>query len=157
MRTLVAMELSARKINWFTLFKLPMVFLAGIRVRELTDTHCTVHVRHRWINQNPFHSMFWAVQGMASELSTGALVMQATQNTGKPFSMLLINTKASFHKKAKGRIRFTCEEGSRIRSIVNQSLQSGEGESFWLSSIGIDEMGDSVSEFQFEWSVKPKL
>ena len=30
-----------------------------------------VTVRHKWFNQNPFKSMFWAVQGMAAELSTG--------------------------------------------------------------------------------------
>ena len=34
-------------------------------------------VKHRWINQNPFNSMYFAVQAMAAELSTGALVMIA--------------------------------------------------------------------------------
>jgi hypothetical protein len=34
-----------------------------------------VSVKHRWINQNPFNSMYFAVQAMAAELATGALVM----------------------------------------------------------------------------------
>ena len=150
------MKLTPKKITWFTMFKLPLVYIAGIRVKELNEDCCRVGVRHRWINQNPFQSMFWAVQGMAAELSTGTLVMQATQEMDHPFSMLLINTKASFHKKARGRILFSCEEGSRIKQIVSQSLLSGEGRSIWLISKGIDEKGDLVSEFHFEWSVKPK-
>ena len=46
--------------------------------------------------------MFWAVQGMAAELSTGALVMGPTSRaSGKPISMLVANNKGSFMKKAK--------------------------------------------------------
>ena len=59
------------KISVFTFFKLPAAWWTGVRVSEINDTSCVVSVRHRWINQNPFGSMFWAVQGMAAELSTG--------------------------------------------------------------------------------------
>ena len=33
--------------------------------------------------------MFWAVQGMAAELATGALVMQKIKASGKNISMLV--------------------------------------------------------------------
>jgi hypothetical protein len=58
------------------------------------------------------------VQGMAAELTTGALVMDKIQQSGKNISMLLLNNKASFTKKATGRITFTCNQGLEIQLEV---------------------------------------
>ncbi len=69
------MGTNVNKINTFLFFKLPSAWWSGVRLRSLDYEKAVVSVTHRWINQNPFRSMFWAVQGMAAELSTGALVM----------------------------------------------------------------------------------
>ena len=70
------MKFSKFQISLFTLLRLPSVWLCGIRVTLLEQSFCEAKVKHRWINQNPFNSMFWAVQGMAAELTTGMLLMQ---------------------------------------------------------------------------------
>ena len=100
--------------------------------------------------------MFWAVQGMAAELTTGALVIQAIQEESKSVSMILTSTKANFNKKARGRILFQCNDGEKIIQMVRESVATGEGKSSWFTSIGVDEEGENVSEFHFEWSVKPR-
>ena len=51
--------------------------------------------------------MFWAVQGMAAELATGALVMSSISKSGVKVSMLVATNNARFDKKATGRITFT--------------------------------------------------
>lgn len=150
------MKLTPRKINAFNMFKLPSVFLTGVRVTSISDDTCTVKVKHRWINQNPFKSMFWAVQGMAAELSTGALVLGKIQDSGKKVSMLVTNNKASFTKKATGRINFVCNDGHLIEEALNKSIETGEGQAFWMKSIGTNEEGIVVSTFHFEWSVRVK-
>ena len=88
------MEFTPSKLNFFTFFKLPMVWLAGIRVVVFERNYCEAKVKHRWINQNPFKSMFWAVQGMAAELTTGVLLMQEIQSSNQKISMLVVNNKA---------------------------------------------------------------
>ena len=98
--------------------------------------------------------MFWAVQGMAAELSTGALVMQAIQEERKPISMLVAQNRAEFVKKARGRISFTCEEGVKVRDTIRKAIETGEGQTVWLTSRGVDREGNLVSIFQFEWTVK---
>jgi hypothetical protein len=55
--------------------------------------------------------MYFAVQAMAAELTTGVLIMQAIQESGQSISMLVLNNKSNFSKKAKGLITFTCEDG----------------------------------------------
>ena len=146
----------ARQINWFNLFKLPSAYFSGVRVADITDNSCTVKVKHRWINQNPFNSMFWAVQGMAAELSTGALVMMKIRASGRKVSMLVTNNKASFTKKATGKIHFECQDGKLIDEALQQSIDTGEGKTIWMQSVGKNEEGVVVSTFDFEWSVRVK-
>jgi hypothetical protein len=93
---------------------------------------------------------------MAAELSTGALVMFQIKKNNKKISMLVANNKANFTKKATGRITFTCLDGYKIEDAIKQTIASGEGQTFWMKSIGIDESGTQVSEMDFEWSIKIK-
>ena len=150
------MKLTPSKINTFNFFKLPSVFFTGIRVKTIEDNSCTVRVKHRWINQNPFKSMFWAVQGMAAELSTGALVLGKIRESGKQVSMLVTNNNASFTKKATGLIVFTCVDGHLIDAALKKSIETGEGQAFWMQSIGTNQDGVVVSTFNFEWSLRVK-
>ncbi|HLA55961.1 MAG TPA: DUF4442 domain-containing protein [Flavobacterium sp.] len=149
-------NLSPRKINLFLLMKLPSAFLCGVRVKELTEARCVVSVKHRWINQNPFRSMYFAVQAMAAELTTGALVMSEIRKSGGNISMLVGSNRADFSKKATGRITFTCNDGHLVSQAVTQSIATGEGQAISLKSIGTDENGAVVSEMEFEWNVKVK-
>lgn len=150
------MKLTPRKINTFNIFKLPAVFLTGVRVKTISNESCTVSVKYKWINQNPFKSMFWAVQGMAAELTTGALVMDKIQQSGKNISMLVLNNKASFTKKATGHITFTCKQGLEVDKAIAKTIETGEGQTIWLNSVGVNSEGIQVSEFNFEWTLKVK-
>ena len=150
------MEFTPSKLNTFLLLKLPSAYFSGVRVKQISTEKCTVGVRHRWINQNPFNSMYFAVQAMAAELTTGALVMYHIKNSGKKISMLVANNKGNFSKKAKGRITFTCNDGHLIADAIAKTVATGEGQTFWMKSIGVDEQGDQVSEMDFEWSVRVK-
>lgn len=150
------MHFTPSKLNTFLFFKLPSAYWSGVRLNKISTDSCTVSVKHRWINQNPFKSMYFAVQAMAAELSTGALVMYAIKNSGKKISMLVANNKATFTKKARGRITFTCNDGHLIAEAIGRTIANGEGQTFWMTSIGRDEKGDIVSEMQFEWSVRVK-
>jgi hypothetical protein len=150
------MEVTPSKLNTFLFFKLPSAYISGVRVKQISTEMCTVSVRHRWINQNPFNSMYFAVQAMAAELSTGALVMLHIKNSGRKISMLVANNKGNFSKKATGRITFTCNDGNLIEDAIVKTIATGEGQTFWMKSIGIDERGDQVSEMDFEWSIRAK-
>ncbi|WP_452219631.1 DUF4442 domain-containing protein [Lacinutrix salivirga] len=150
------MKLTPRKINTFNLLKLPAVFFTGVRVKSITNDTCTVSVKHRWINQNPFKSMFWAVQGMAAELTTGALMLMKIKESGKNISMLVANNNATFTKKATGRITFTCTDGNKIDDAISNAIKTGEGQTIWMQSVGTNAEGVQVSEFNFEWSIKVK-
>ncbi len=150
------MKISASSLNKFLFFKLPSAFISGVRVKSINEDNCIVSVKHRWINQNPFNSMYFAVQAMAAELSTGALVMYQIEKSGAKISMLVANNKSNFSKKATGRITFTCKDGHLIAKAIQDTIATKEGQTFWMKSIGVNEEGVQVSEMDFEWSVRAK-
>lgn len=150
------MAFTPSKLNTFLLFRLPSAFISGVRVKEISSDTCIVTVKHRWINQNPFKSMYFAVQAMAAELTTGALVMFQIKESGKNISMLVANNKGNFTKKATGRITFTCNDGHLIKEAIEKTITTKEGQTFWMKSIGVNEKGEQVSEMDFEWSIRIK-
>lgn len=150
------MRFTPAKLNTFLFFKLPSAFWCGVRVKAINEEQCIATVKHRWFNQNPFNSMYFAVQAMAAELTTGALVMQQIKKSNKNISMLVANNKGNYTKKATGRITFTCNDGHLIEEAIQKTIASGEGQTLWLKSIGTDSKGDQVSELDFEWSVRLK-
>lgn len=150
------MTITPTKLNTFLIFKLPSAYFCGVRVKTLENDRCIVSVKHRWFNQNPFNSMFWAVQGMAAELATGALVMGKIRGSGKNISMLVANNNASFTKKATGRINFECIDGHLVDKAIDNAIATKEGQTVWMKSVGKNSEGVVVSTFNFEWTLKVK-
>ena len=148
--------LSTRKLNTFLFVKLPSAFWCGVRVKEISESHCKVSVKHRWMNQNPFNSMYFAVQAMAAELATGALVIAKIKESGKPISMLVANNKGTFTKKATGRINFLCEDGNKLDDAIQKTIETKEGQTIWMKSTATNEKGETVSIMDFEWTIKAK-
>ena len=150
------MKITPKRINVFMLLKLPLAYIGGVRVQTLSSEKATVKITHRWMNQNPFKSMFWAAQGMAAEMSTGALIMKAIEESKEKVSMLVIHQEANFFKKATGTILFTCTGGKEIREAIKISKETKQGQMFVLNSEGKNEEGIVVSAFRFQWSLKVK-
>ena len=150
------MKITPKRINLFMLCNLPLAFLGGVRVYSLTNAAAVVKIKHKWINQNPFGSMFWAAQGMAAEMSTGILIMNAIECSKEKVSMLVTHQEAKFFKKATGKIMFTCAGGKEISEAIRISKETKEGQRVVLISEGKNENGVVVSSFSFEWSLKVK-
>ncbi|WP_158962804.1 DUF4442 domain-containing protein [Myroides fluvii] len=151
------MEFSVSSINKFLFFKLPSAYWTGVRLSSISATTATTTVRHKWVNQNPFRSMYFAVQAMAAELSTGALVMKKIQERGARISMLVAQNNSVFVKKATGKISFTCVDGQLLDEAIQKAIDTNEGVTIWMKSTGIDEKGDEVSVFNFEWTLKVRV
>ena len=135
---------------------LPMGFIAGLKVSEMDGKGATVSVPNKFVNKNPFKSMYFAVQAMAAELSSGILALAEVYGVEKPISMLVINMSASYTKKARTKVSFRCNDAEKIKDAVARSIATGEGQLIEVKSIGTDREGDVVAEFTFTWTFKVK-
>ena len=148
--------MSKFQFHLYLIVKIPISFLAGVRLKSLSKDECVTQVKLRWLSQNPFNSMFWAVQGMAAEFSTGIMCAEKIRKSGQRISMLVTAQSADFTKKATGKIIFRCSQGKEIDNILKKAIESGEGVEINLYSNGINEAGETVSKFKFKWSFKIK-
>lgn len=138
----------------FLLRKLPMGFMAGIRLKELNENACSVTVPYRWLNQNPFRSTYFAVLSMAAEISTGIPAMLATATNQPSVSMLVTHSEADFMKKATGLTTFTCRQGKEITQAVEQAILTGEAQTFEVLTTGTSESGEIEAQFLLRWSFR---
>ncbi len=115
---------------------------------------CEVTIPYFWRSQNPFKSIYFAAMAGAAELSTGALCQLAMAGKGK-FSMLVVDFRAQYSKKANQKITFTCEQGLELNEKID-SLEPNGTDQLTMVSIGINEDGDEVARFHVTWSFKRK-
>ena len=147
--------LNPLKLRLFLLRKLPLAWLAGLRLTTLTPEAATVTIRYKYLTQNPFRSIYFAALAMAAELASGIQAMLHTQGGGS-VSMLVVGLQAEFSKKAVGLITFTCPDGAAIAAAVAKSRATGEGRTVVCTSTGRDEVGGVVAVFQVTWSFRAK-
>lgn len=148
--------MSLFQLNLFLLFKLPSAFICGVRVKSVNNDSCIASVKHRWINQNPFHSIYFAVLAMTAELTTGVLVMYYIKKHKANMSMLVTANQSVFTKKAVGRVFFTCNQGQFIENIILNAIKTNEPQQIELISVGINSQNEQVAEFKFQWSIKTR-
>lgn len=144
------------KFNLFLLTKLPLVFLCGIKVNEINFNKAQTTVKYKWINQNPFGSLYFAVLSMAAELSTGLLAFANIYNRKPAISMLITKMEATYFKKATGTILFTCNDGIEIAKAIEDAMQNNMATKINCTSIATNEDNEVVAQFKFEWSFKSK-
>ena len=138
----------------YLLWNLPMGFISGMRIKKLNEDQCIVSVPYKWINKNPFKSTFWAVLGMAGEMSTAALILQYTYKHKPSFSTLPLKCEADFNKKAVGITSFVCEDGKLVKDKLDKAIATKKPVIIKVYSKGIDNNSNVICEFNFTWSVK---
>lgn len=144
------------KFRLFLLSRLPAAWLAGVRVREISENRCRVTVPYKWLSQNPFRSTYFACLSMAAEMSTGALAMAHLYKISPPVSMLVVKVESEYFKKATARTSFSCEDGPLFQKAVEETIATGEPRIVKARSLGKNKEGELVAEFYITWSFKAK-
>ena len=131
---------------------MPAAWFAGLRLDNIDDHECSTSLPGGWRTQNPFKTMYWAVQGMGAELATGAVPFAISRSMSEKLRMFVVGSEAKFVKRAKGRIKFTCDEIMKARDAIEESMETGESIEIDLHSVGRDNSGEVVSEWIFRWN-----
>ena len=147
---------SPLKFRMFLFSKLPSAYFSGVRVKSLDENKCEVSVPFKWFSQNPFRSTYFACLSMAAEMSTGALALGHLYKRKPAVSMLVVKTEGEYFKKAVDKTTFVCEDGSQIKKMIEEAVESGDGRTIRAKTIGKNKAGELVAEFFITWSFKTK-
>ena len=73
-----------------------MAFLSGMKLKELSSSHSVVKMKYKYLNKNPFGSIYFACLSMAGELSSGILAASFTYKSSPKISMLVVAMDVEF-------------------------------------------------------------
>ena len=146
--------LSPFKFGLFKITKLPLTFLSGIKATSLSPTSATTSVKCGYLNTNPYKSIYYGVLAMTAELSTGILAIFSIGKYEESISLLVIESNGKFHKKATGKIKFTCNEGVLFQEALEKCIQENIPVTVSASTKGYNEQNELVCEYTFTWSFK---
>ncbi len=135
-------------------FKLPLAALTGVKLLNVSNEMCEVVVKYKWLNKNPFKTMYWAVMGMAAELCSGLLVMMYAYNQKPGIAMYVVACSGKFVKTGLGKITFTCTDGELIANTVKECMANKSAIAIDCKTKAHNEKGELVAEFIFTWSIK---
>lgn len=138
----------------FSLVKVPMLAVAGVRMKLLTSEECVVSAPFKHINKNPFKSMYFAVQAMAAELSTAGAAMLALEAFDENFAYIVVGVKAEFLKKADAKVFFECKDYDAFKTALEESMTTNEPVLVPAIAEGKMANGVVVSTFEITWSFK---
>ena len=140
----------------FLIKQLPIAWISGLKVAGVTKDTAKVNIKFKYLNKNPFKSMYFACQAMAAEMSTGLLALGCLDAQSEKVSMLVLDLNCSFTKKAIGTIQFVCEDGAKVKACIAEAVETGKGVVCVMQSKGFNEAGDCVSTFNITWTFKKK-
>ncbi|NNC95147.1 MAG: DUF4442 domain-containing protein [Chitinophagales bacterium] len=140
----------------FMLKELPLAFLVGLKLNSIDHKTCKIDVPYRWINKNPFRSVYFPCLAMAGEMSTGLMAMAKVQGYKPSIALLVVGLEATFTKKATGITTFTCEEGEHLDKVIQEVISTGEARTLTMNTIGHNEEGEEVASFRVKWSFKQR-
>ena len=142
-------------IFWFAMLaKLPSAVFWRLKIKTLSTQKCEVTIPFFWRSQNPFKSIYFAALAGAAELSTGALCQFALAGKGQ-FSMLVVDFRAEYSKKANSKITFTCQQGLELFELID-GMKIGETAQLTMISTGKNTSEETVAKFYVTWSFKRK-
>ncbi len=128
--------------------KLPLAACAGLSLRQLDESGCTVGLPGGWRTQNPFRSTYFAAQ------ATGAPALILVQAAPASIAMILRGIEAVFTKRIQGPSLFTFDDVAGMQAAIARAAASGESESYTGRSVGRGPDGAPAAEFRVSWSFK---
>ena len=138
----------------YLLARLPLAAGAGLRLRSLDESSCTVSLPGGWRTRNPFGSTYFAAQAMAAEMSTGAPAMILAAGAPASVALMLREIKAVFSQRIVGQALFTFDDVAGLRAAVERAAVGAESELYTGRSIGRTADGMVASQFEVTWSFK---
>lgn len=148
-------------IRAFGLAKIPLLFFARPSVQSLSDDSCQVRLPYAKVNKNHLNSMYFGALCIGADLAGGMIAQRLLDKLpkGKKGALIFKDFQAKFLKRAEGDTVFTCNEGARIRELVEKCMATGERYDIPLPIIATvpSKFGDEpVCEFVLTLSIKIK-
>jgi hypothetical protein len=144
---------STWKLKLYFFQNLPSALWWGFRVKSASAERAEVTIPYNWRTRNPFRSIYFAALAGAGEISTGVMANLARMSGGN-VSMLVLEQRAEFLKKASTTTTFTCDEGEKAFEAVKLAVSTKQPQTLTMLGTGRNDKGEIVAKIYITWTFK---
>ena len=113
-------------IRFFGLIKIPLLFYCRPKVVSIDEESVEIKIPLKRRTKNHLGSMYLGALSVGADITSGILALETIKSSDKKISLVFKDFKANFFKRAEGDVHFVCKEGKKIKSMVENTLKTGE-------------------------------
>ena len=142
----------------FGLRRIPLIFFCRPQVISLSDHTLEVKIKLNRRTKNHLNSMYFGVLSVGADVTGGFLAMKYIRSSNLKISLIFKDFHADFHKRAEGDVHFICNEGEKIKQLINKAASTGERANIPINIIAsVPSIStDPVAKFILTLSLKKK-
>ena len=142
----------------FGLVKIPLIFFCRPRVVNISHNSLEVKIKLNRRTKNHLNSMYFGVLSIGADLTGGFLAMKLIRNKNTKIALIFKDFHADFLKRAEGDVHFICDEGVKIKNLVEVADSTGERQNMpiHVKAIVPSVSTESVANFILTLSLKKK-
>jgi acyl-coenzyme A thioesterase PaaI-like protein len=145
-------------IRLMGMLKIPLLGSVRPSVAEWEDDRCVIRVPLRRFTRNHVNSMYFGAMAIGADCAGGIMAVELIRRQKAKVSLIFKSFHAEFLRRPESDVFFICEEGARIRNLVDQALASDQrvtGMIALTAAVRDPEGGyEPVARFQLELSLK---
>lgn len=147
--------LAIRFLGWT---RIPLLASVRPTVVEMNDDRCVIRIPLRRWTRNHLGSMYFGALAIGADIAGGLLAVEQIRKSRAKVSLAFKSFHADFLKRPESDVFFICEEGAKVRDLVERTLACDErlGELVKIQAAVLlaDGSYDPVAEFTLELTLK---
>jgi len=139
--------------------KVPMIAYVKPKILEISEEKLIIKIKLRRKTKNHLNSMYFGVLAVGADVAGGLLALFFADQSKRNISLAFKSFKADFLKRPETDVYFVCEEGAKIKEMVERSAQKKERINEMLKIGAFTDYYDKkeqVADFRLELSIKVK-
>jgi hypothetical protein len=146
-------------VRLFGIAKIPLIWFCSPKVKVLSEARIEVVLPLKRRTRNHLGGMYFGSQAVGADMAAGLLAFKIMRDNNLAINLIFKDFKAEFLKRAEDDMLFTCTDGDKIITAMQQASESGERVSFPVEVVGTvpGKFGsEPVSRFTLTMSLKQR-
>ena len=151
-----SLEQAQQFLNHFANQQVPMIGFCTPTLIDISAAHCEVMLPLNERTQNHLACLYFGALSVGADITGGFLAMMAIQQSQQPIELLFKDFTADFKRRANGDTHFICHDGEHIKSMIENTLETGNRVNHPLSiTAHVPTLSDQpVAQFTLTLSLK---
>ena len=144
-------------VRFLAITKIPLMFFCRPKILSISDESVTVFIPFKRRTKNHVGSMYFGALAIGADLAGGYLAMHHINKSKSKVKLIFKDFNANFLKRAEGDVHFICNDGKKIKSMIEKTVATGDrvNEQVVINAFVPDKFNDEpVAKFIFTLSLK---